>query len=521
MRQSARLALWAAFAALCAVVAYGLFLPFPRTSDMAATMLAGQDMAAGNWRLAGWWLPTDPFVTTDIPLYALLTAIDGANPLALYHAPALIWAAIATLGVAIARRPSQTGPTLRPTAATVLLLALPILPLTGPAYKISESPIHNGTMVLLLACFLMLDAALRTPHPARPVAAYASLLTLATIGDPMAIFIGAGPIIAASLLAIRRADHATTHRAICAATIGAIIAAKLLIRLNTATGGYAPAALGLGIPLPINVLPDLLRIARWLTQFLGADLFSHPLAATPATAIAALRAPLAALFLAALLLTANRTLRRAKPPPALLDQLLCLTAGADIILTALSGAIIDEASSRLIIPAFICGALLVARSQTHYRRLGPYLAITLAASALLTAGAILPPPKPAYATAELRALAADLAAHHATYGYGPYWAASITTALTGNQVHIGALWRTQANTLRPYPWLASATWFTTPALKSAPEITVITHEITPPDGYTQADVEALLGRPATQRHVGAYLLSTYPGSTPGLAALKP
>jgi hypothetical protein len=53
-------------------------------------------------------------------------------------------------------------------------------------------------------------------------------------------------------------------------------------------------------------------------------------------------------------------------------------------------------------------------------------------------------------------LAAFLADHHLTSGIAGYWQSSIVTVDSNGAVAVRAVW---ADTLRPYPWEAKASWY--------------------------------------------------------------
>src|SRR5260221_10838831 len=85
------------------VAYYYIFRTIPRQSDLANTFLAGQDMSRGNWRLKGWWLGADNYVTTDIIFYAVLVKCLGLTPQIMFYLPAMLWAALSLLSMVLAQ----------------------------------------------------------------------------------------------------------------------------------------------------------------------------------------------------------------------------------------------------------------------------------------------------------------------------------------------------------------------------------------------------------------------------------
>ena len=77
----------AAFAVGGAAACAGLFLLYlcqsrtaPFNSDGAANVLQAQALIAGNPLLRGWWTSDVSFYTTELPEYALVTAVRGVTP---------------------------------------------------------------------------------------------------------------------------------------------------------------------------------------------------------------------------------------------------------------------------------------------------------------------------------------------------------------------------------------------------------------------------------------------------------
>ena len=512
----------AAFATALSGLSWLLFLPFPRDADMASVALAGLDMAQGNWRLAGWWLPSDNVVTLDLPLYALAGRLGLAPLAAAYVVPAVLWGGTCTLAVLAAMR-GRSWIAGWPAACVLACLAVPAMLSPIPGFEVSLAPDHIMTVAVLLLAMLVLDRA--NGQPGSRAGAYlagaSALLLLAVIGDPMAIFIGALPMFAASALHLRRGIRPRFHVAVCVASVSAVVLAKILVAWNASTGGFTPMGLRFSLSRPERVLPHLLLTARWLAQYLGADIADISWR-NPASVLVPLRAPLALLFGWVCLVTARHIARPGADPPAYLDTVLWLALAADIASTALSGLIVDEASSRYVIPAYIFGSILLAGTLTgrivERAAVSAALACTaLVAVAVLARGV----PRPAGAPQDIVALAAALDRSGAAVAYAPYGAASLSTALTQGRVPVRALWTGVGGRLKPFPWVTKADFYRAAAAIQVGRIAVIVHDVTPVDAFTQHDVETLMGPPRAQSRSGDYLIDLYDAGGAGQASLVP
>jgi hypothetical protein len=97
-------------AAVCACLAaayYRQSLTGPFTSDGAGNVLQGQAIAGGNPLLRGWWSSDVSFYTTELPGYALVTAIRGLSPDVVHICGALTYTLIAALAALTARGRSR------------------------------------------------------------------------------------------------------------------------------------------------------------------------------------------------------------------------------------------------------------------------------------------------------------------------------------------------------------------------------------------------------------------------------
>ena len=141
------------------VAYYHSFRRFPRTSDDANVVLEGSEMASGNWRLKGWLLPDDNFLTSSVLLYAILVKCAGFTPLLMFCLPAMLWAAVAALSAVLAQGGRTGTEKWVAMAAVATPVMLPIISNNGAMDQIAHD-LHTGTILYVLLCFLLAKKAL-------------------------------------------------------------------------------------------------------------------------------------------------------------------------------------------------------------------------------------------------------------------------------------------------------------------------------------------------------------------------
>src|ERR1700733_14826342 len=172
-------------------VYYWVFAEFPRNSDASNTFLAAADMAAGNWRLKGWWWASDPLWSSDIAVEAGLIALLGYHPLIMVLTAAFDWAGVVVLA-AIASRAGMS-PSRLPWLPVAVIVALPVSRNNTPMNLIALASMHVGSMLYVLAMLLLVSVVSTT----RGLAALIALdlaTAIAVAGDPLALVVGVGSI---------------------------------------------------------------------------------------------------------------------------------------------------------------------------------------------------------------------------------------------------------------------------------------------------------------------------------------
>ena len=585
-----------AWAAVAAVVGCGLFALYlaqsrtaPFNSDGAANVLQGQAMVTGNPLLGGWWTSDVSFYTTELPEYALVTAIRGVAPDVVHLCGALTYTLTLLLALLLARggiaspgtagRAPGDGSTGSPGRANwhraALAAGIMLAPgLLGGTEVFLENPDHAGTAVPVLFCLLLTDRSIPriTARGAKRwlgPAAVCALLTLAQVGDELALIAATVPLAAVCALRLcstrllgarllgarllgarllsarppgRRPVGDRLDGPLLAAAVLSVGLAKLANLTIRALGGFDLRPLG-GVRLaPLRQVPaNAGTLRQALILLFGANNPGPPRQVQTIRAHALL-VTMADLHLAGLLvaglglavsLAACLTRRADRVTAVLVTAVLAVLAAAVFTTVLSSPSKAHEIAILLPLSATLAGRVLppaaqslFARRQRHRRRsptlgkgrgrftavatvaLGVWLAVSLAE---LGYAAAWPPAQSAQ-----QAVTAWLVAHHERAGLAGYWQANDTTVATGGAVVVAPITipasspsdAPGAPRASAYRWESSSAWYQ-PARSVATFVIAVTSPSTPGGGLSPAQVRASFGRPSAQHQVGQYLIMLY------------
>jgi hypothetical protein len=379
---------------------------------------------------------------------------------------------------------------------------------------------HIGTSVPLLIIWLLLDRFDRSaPHWWVPVLTMI-LLTWVLIADPVVLVMGVAPLALVSGIRFvqgvwaRRGSRWTQRvraqwydLALACSAGAAVLWARLAERLLRALGGISVDPYVFGLKPWNEWRNDILALWR-VVQIYGGDYRGLTGAAF---AFAVLHLVSVALVCWAMLRVARRFLSGIP----LVDQVLAVAIGLNVVLYAISDASIGGGAHEIAIIAPF-GAALAARAlagpayRPGQRRTVSVSAFRLrlaglAAGVLLLGGYLAglgyELTQPA-APPDNAALASWLAAHHLKYGLAGYWQASSVTVDSGGQVVVRAL---PPHSTQPYLWLAKASWYD-PASHWANFIVIDTQTTRFATWLPRAAIEKDAGAPARTYRTGPYII---------------
>jgi len=531
----------AAAAALAVALIFVAYLrlsrTYPENSDESNDLLMAWDMLHGNVLLHGWYLSDVPFITTELPQYAILERLFGLHTDTAHIAAAMTYTLVVVLAVLLARGPASGNRTAggpasgREADLRMLLTAfLMFAPQLGVGvFVLLLSLGHIGTAVPLLLAWLVVDRGDRfKPRALAPVVVWA-LLTWVLVADPLVLLIGVVPLAAVCAIraarglwiARRRDDrkpgwaqaslHAHSYELSLA--VAAVLAQGLASVINWLlrnSGGYLLHSVPYQLA-PVHTWPK----HAWVTaEGLLALFGAKPQGPAPELAFAVLHLAGVALVGWAMVRVARHFLSW----PDMVSQILLVAIIVNVVAyvpSTLADATALNAREFAVVLPF--GAVLAGRTlaptllgwlRRWRRRTGrrPVAVILLAGALLAGYAASLgyAAAQPSVPPANAR-LAAFLAAHHLTSGIGGYWESSVVTVGSDGTVTIRAV---VPGTLRPYLWEAESSWYS-PSRNRANFL--VTDSAAGFFNYWQPSPAALaaLGRPARTYHVGPYTVYVY------------
>jgi hypothetical protein len=517
-----------------AVLYYRQSLTAPFNSDGAGNVLQSQAILQGNWLLRGWWSSDVSFYSTELPEYAVVTAIRGLSPNVVHICGALTYTLTVLLTALVARGRAR-GAVGYWRAGIAVGITVP-LSVTGSVAMYLENPNHAGTAVPVLALLVLLDwAQSRTGDQIGgrwlvPVAACA-ILALAEVGDQLTLATAAVPIgavCAIRLLTARpreggdRAPRQLDRALLAAAVVSAGLAwlANLMIR---AFGGFDL--------LPVNGVA-LARLGQVATH---ASLLWHAVvilfgANGPGTSPPMInaRVPLSlmaglhglGLLLAVVGLAVGSASLRSRHADRVtqvlaVSVLVILAFGVFTTLVA-SRSYFHEVAILMPLAAALAGRTLgslAGRCRPHSvliaaLALGTWLTLTVAE---LCYGATWPTLQP-----QQQAVAAWLVSHHERVGLSGYWQATSTSVTSGGHVLVAGITlpggpsagQPASDRAAAYRWESSADWYQ-PSRYDATFVIAVTDPAAPGGGLPVPAVRASFGLPAAQYQIGNEVIMLY------------
>ncbi|MEV0128936.1 hypothetical protein AB0H83_10760 [Dactylosporangium sp. NPDC050688] len=426
----------------------------PTNSDAAANALQAWDLLHGDVLLRGWTLSDVSFFPTELVQYALIEVFFGLDRSVVHVASATTYLLLIVFASVVAKG-DATGRAAWARVAVVVATLLVPQPHGGWAVVL-YSPDHTGTAVPLLLAWLIADR--RTATPLRrwwPVGVLL-VLAIAQMADPLAMFVGAVPLLlvsAARLVKARTWRGTDAHLLLAAA--GSTALAHAGLALIWSAGGFSVHS-----PVarfsPVEELGDHVVTAVTATAH-NYGAYLPTLQGPVALAAGIINLALLLLAAAAVVVTVARFFRTAGAGDRVAEVLTAaiLVNLAAFIASTQAG---DLGSARQIVPVLPFGAALAGRLWgDRLLAAGPAARRVLAAAAAVLvvafgAQAVSARPQPP----EADAVARYLVAHDLRYGLGSYWGANVITLASGGRVRVAPV---IGPDVRSFRWESDADWY--------------------------------------------------------------
>ena len=249
-----------------------LSLPVPKTSDDATLVLYAEDILHGNVLLHGWTLPADSLFLTTVPAYVLGRLLFVPMTALLYLIPALSYALLVIACLVIVWQKVDVEHRILSSVLVFAVIALPSVVSSGPPTQGDGD--HATTVLFVLLTFYLLSEKNSALKPTALWICAAVLLTMAAVGDPLAIIAGALPLM---WIGARfwLAGELTKARTLLMVGISALVFSTLLRWIIPAVGGFKTIDSNFSFVAMYGLRDNFYYAVSSILSLFGADFFAH------------------------------------------------------------------------------------------------------------------------------------------------------------------------------------------------------------------------------------------------------
>ncbi len=488
-------------------------------SDNASILLEAEGMQRGNLLLQRWFMPTDSFLTGEIPLYALGLLLGFSMPALLHIVPALLYTLLVLTSGYLAFTLFQEKQRVWSVLALLAIVAFPALDM---AQGLLIGPMHLGTVLYVLLGLIAYRGFLHSENKGR-WAAFAILLlitVLAVLGDPFALVFFVVPLVLNEIIGVCVKKRITSTETCI--LVGMLLANLLAFGLRTLLNSAAGVHILLTAGFSFTNVPGMVRNFQYAIVSLLV-LFHANILAGNAFSLSALPLYLNALVLLILIYAVVRWfvrsfLKTLTVNEKIVNMLIWSLIGlmAAFILNTLETAI------RYLFPMlFIVGIIGFIVSAPFIKRrvlIVATLLVLVINGSLFTITLVQAPTAPV-PEAQLMTL---LKEHHLARGLGTYWVAPIVTVQSEERIVMRQI-VVKDRQIHPYVFLADKQWFDAAHIHNANFI--VYRNVTESDPWKfeprevyDASVRSF-GVPDQQYRVGTYTVLVW--NTPLLTHMQP
>jgi hypothetical protein len=487
-------------------------------SDDASIILEAQSMLNGNFILHGWYVPTDNFLTIEIPLYALGLLLGFSTSSLLHIIPSLLYILIVISGGYLASTLLQGKQRIWSVFAFLGIVAFPPLAMVQ---RLLVGPVHMGTILFTLIGLIAYRLYL-TGKKGRKVAFAILLLviTLAVIGDPFALVFFALPLILTEgLQTLVQKRRSLRENSILSGVLLAIILAFGIRELTELAGLHNLVTAGFVLTNIPGMASNFISAIKWLFVLFHANIFAEN-----SPSLSSIPVFINALLLIALIYTAIRwsihalfVIPKKSHTTAATTQILniLLWGSAGILASFTLSTLGGDSGARYLYPLFFFSGIIslpLMCSFINRHALIFVIMLALLANTITFAIALYQAPNAITPEAQLITV---LEEHHLRQGIGTYWVSPIVTVQSEEQVVIRQI-LISSHQIHPYYFLADEAWFNRSNLQGANFI--VYRESDGPQAYYDTSVRSF-GMPDHQYHTGTYTILTW--NTPLLTHMQP
>ncbi len=489
-------------------------------ADDASILLEAQSMLRGNYIMSGWYMPTDNFLTIDIPFYALGLKL-GFSPIALLRiVPSLLYTLVILCSGYLVSTLLPQKQRLWSWLAVLGILAFP------PLYMVQlllVGPIHVGTLLFALIGLIAYKHFLSGARGKWfAFAILLLLMILAMVGDPLVLVFLVVPLILTECTQmVVKKRVSLQENAVFFGTLLAIVISHVILWVLDSAGVHILSNIGFSFTSIRNMITNLHQSITLVYFIFNANIFtssafslSHLPIFINAIVVSAFGIAVVGVVIYALVKRGKSSFfqEETTPETKIIQVAIWSSIGtvASVIVSTFGGA----AGRRYLYPLLFLSELgtfpiIFKFVNKHVLRIA--VVLVFVANALPFAISLYQ--APAGVPSEI-GLFAVLKEHHLTQGLGSFWSSAFVTVRSGEQVVIRQI-IPRDNYIHPYYFLVDGKWFDPANLRQANFI--IYRKGDGISAYYNASVHTF-GMPDHQYHVNGYTVLAW--NTPLLTHIR-
>ena len=467
-------------------------------SDDASIILEGQAVMRGNLIMRGWYVPADNFLTIDIPLYALGLLLGFSKSSLLQIIPSLLYTLVVIAGGYLASTLLQGRQRVWSVLAFLAIVAFPSFYMVR---NILIGPIHVGTILFILLGLIAYRFYYLKENKRKKLAFAGILLmtVLMIVGDPFALVLFLLPILFTEVLQ-RLAKKRLAWRE-NPMLLGILLAALLgfsIRQILEFAGLHLLLSAGFVLASPANMGGNFIDGIKGILLIFHANILSGNSFSLENIAIVINLLVVIALVYA----MARWSIRYLFSTTTAEAQVVSVLIWGSIgVFTAFTLSTLGGSEGvRYLYPLlFFGGVICFAITHAFIHRYVLKFAIILALLANITIFAVNLFQAPNATQADIP-LITLLKEHHWTQGLGAYWASTIVTVQSEEQIVVRPVIRC-GNHVYPQYFLSDEKWYNEANLQQA---NFIVYRYTDkPQAFYEASVQSF-GMPDYQYNAGIY-----------------
>lgn len=172
-------------------------------ADNGSIIMEANSMIHSSHMLKGWFMPSDNFITIDIPFYVIALLLGLKFSVLLKAIPAMLFTFAILLSVFLATRGLNLKRSILATLSVLGFIGFPSYEVLG---QVLQGPIHVGTIVFTLVAFVLYYFYTKDKFPVISFSLMLLFVFLSVIGDPLSVVVLALPIIALETIRYYKPD---------------------------------------------------------------------------------------------------------------------------------------------------------------------------------------------------------------------------------------------------------------------------------------------------------------------------